>query len=142
MSFQVPAEARGLLLKGSIEVSFIHYSLDLSEHLYICFNSLSGKSCKFILLGSFSVDLSCSLFLAWFSIFFSSLCWCFCIGQCRHLSQSSQIGLIQEEITTNKPGQGFLAGGVGGSCKFFPPQEESGSFLAWFLFSCSVLSLG
>lgn len=140
MSFQVPAEARGLLLKGSIEVSFIQYSLDLSEHLYICFNSLSGKSykfyfCRFILF----------LFLehlAWFSIFFSSLCWCFCIGQCRHLSQSSQIGLIQEEITTKKPGQGFLAGGVGGSCKFFPPQEESGSFLAWFLFSCSVLSLG
>ena len=142
MSFQVPpAEARGLLLKGSIEVSFIHYSIDLSEHLYICFNSLSVKSYKFILLGSFSVDLSCFFFLAWFSISFSSLCWCFCIGQCRHLSQSSQIGLIQEEITTYEPGQGFLAGG-GGSCKFFHPQEESGSFLAWFLFSHSVLSLG
>ena len=126
MSFQVPAEARGLLLKGSIEVSFIHYSLDLSEHLYICFNSLSGKSCKFILLRSFSVDLSCSLFFGLVLHFLQ-----FSVLVFLHLTMQAPLPVFTDWSYTGrdhhqKAWPGVLGGGCvgGGPANFSLPRKN------------------
>lgn len=125
-------------LKGSIKVT--HCSLDLGEHHYkSCFTFLWDKSYTSILLWSVPEGLSYSfVWNIWSHSPFSSI---FCVGVCTldnvGTSLSSQIGLVQEEIPTNKPGQGFW--GRGDSAMFSLPRKKATSW-QWFLFSHSVRS--
>lgn len=132
----------GLLLKGNIE-SPLHIVLltSMSIFMMVVFNSLSGKSCKSILLGLVSEDLSFTfLWDIWSGSPFSILC----VGVCILDNVGTSPNLHRLVLYRKRSPPVSLARVSGELYNIFCPQEETGSFLVViFVFSlCAELGVG